>query len=501
MTVLVVGGGIAGLAAALELGRAGVPTLLVEAADRLGGKIQTEQVDGFVIEHGPDSMLTTRPAAVTLARELGLGDQLIGVSEPRIVHILRDGRPIPMPDGLGLVLPTKLRPFVGTRLFSWPEKARMAFDLVMPRVIASDDEAIGAFLRRRLGPALVDRLAGPLVGGIYGTSIEELSLDAVVPTLRIAERDHRSLLLAGLADGRTMRKAAAARAAASAAGGGATAGTRSLGVFASLAGGLGDLVVGIAQAVEATGLVSISLETRVERLQAAGTGYRAKLSDGRIVSADGVLVATPGPAAAGLLGDIAPIVASTVATIPHGSTTVVTLAYRAEAFPEPRVGHGWLIPASEGLPVSALTWASNKWAGRAPDGMVLVRAFVPDEPRNGRTAAQLLALASGAVGRLARVTQAPELSRVTSFSATMPRYTIGHLGRVERVEHELASLAGIVLAGAPYRGVGLPDCITGARAAVTRLLVHLGAARAEVEGVGHDGGGRPDRAAPELVRP
>jgi len=209
MTVLVVGGGITGLAAARDLGLAGIPTLLVEASERLGGKVRTEHAEGFVIEHGPDSVLTTRPAAVALAREVGLGDELIGVTGPRTVYILRDGRMIPMPAGLGLVLPTKVRPFVATRLFSWPEKARMALDLVMPRVASPDDESVGAFLRRRLGAALVDRLAGPLVGGIYGTSIDELSLDAVVPQLHEAERAHRSLLLAGLADGRRMRAVAA----------------------------------------------------------------------------------------------------------------------------------------------------------------------------------------------------------------------------------------------------------------------------------------------------
>jgi oxygen-dependent protoporphyrinogen oxidase len=166
VTVLVVGGGISGLAAAHELSLAGIPALVVEAEDRLGGKIATERVDGFTIEHGPDSMLATRPAGVALARAVGLGGDLVGVQEPRLVHILRDGRPIPMPDGLGLILPTKVRPFVGTRLFSWPEKARMALDLVLPRVMAAGDEPVGAYLRRRLGSALVDRLPGPLVGGI-----------------------------------------------------------------------------------------------------------------------------------------------------------------------------------------------------------------------------------------------------------------------------------------------------------------------------------------------
>lgn len=471
MTVLVAGGGISGLAAAHELSRAGIPALVVEAGDRLGGKIATERVDGFTIEHGPDSMLATRPAGVALARAVGLGGDLVGVREPRLVHILRDGRPIPMPDGLGLILPTKVRPFVGTRLFSWREKARMGLDLVLPRLMAAGDEPVGAYLRRRLGTALVDRLAGPLVGGIYGTSIDELSLDAVVPTLRDAERTHRSLLLAGLADGRRMR-AAAARARAAAQAGGAP--TRPLGVFVSFRGGLGGLVDAIVRGIDAGGTTTVALGTRVLALDPAGAGVRARLSDGRAMGFDAAIVTTEGPAAAALLGPFAPDAAAAVASIPHASSTVVTLAYPVGAFPEPPMGHGWLVPASEGLPVSALTWSSNKWAGRAPDGALLVRAFLPGEPANGRPATELVDLARGALRRLARVTAAPELVRVASFEGTMPRYTVGHLDRVARAEHALAGVPAIRLAGAPYRGVGLPDCIAGASAAVAAVREHLG---------------------------
>ncbi|HEU0243095.1 MAG TPA: protoporphyrinogen oxidase, partial [Candidatus Limnocylindrales bacterium] len=198
MGVLVVGGGISGLAAARALAGDGVPVTLVEAAPRLGGKVATERVDGLVIERGPDSFLATRPAAVLLARELGLADQLVGTRDPRAVFIRHRGRLVPMPEGLGLVLPTRAMPFARTRLFSLPEKLRMAKDVVWPRILRPDDVAVGTFLRERLGSPLVERLAGPLVGGVYGTPVDELSLDAVVPTLRTAEREHRSLLFAGL---------------------------------------------------------------------------------------------------------------------------------------------------------------------------------------------------------------------------------------------------------------------------------------------------------------
>jgi len=477
MTVLVIGGGITGLAAALDLGRAAIPTILVEASDRLGGKIATERPGDFLVELGPDSFLATRPAAVRFARELGLGDALMGVVEPRTVYIRQDGRLIPMPEGLGLVLPTRILPFIRTPLFSPVEKARMGLDLLLPRVAPPHDESVGMFLRRRLGPALVDRLAGPLIGGIYGTSIDDLSLDAVVPQLRQGEREHRSLILAGLADGR--RRAAARRAAAAAsqpsaadAAGGAPA-DRPLGVFATLRGGLGDLVAAAARAIEATESVDVRLGVEVRSLVPVGTGVAASLSDGTTVRVDAVIVATPGPTAARLVEPFAPEAAQAVIGIQHGSSTVVTLAWRRDRIPAPPVGHGVLIPASEGLRISACTISSQKWAGRAPDDHVLIRAFLPDEPAAGRPEGELAAMARSGVAAALGIRADPEFVRVSSFAATMPRYTVGHLARVAVAEAALERWPAVVLAGAPYRGVGLPDCIAGGQSAAARVIERL----------------------------
>ena len=175
MTVVVVGGGITGLTAAYALGQARIPTVLLEATDRLGGKVRTERVDGFLVESGPDSFTTYRAAALELCGELGLGDAIIRPTDPRVVTVRTRGRFVRLPDGMGLVLPTRLRPFVTTRLFSPFEKARMGLDLLLPRERSDGDVAVGPFLRRRLGDALVERLAGPLIGGVYGVPVDELS--------------------------------------------------------------------------------------------------------------------------------------------------------------------------------------------------------------------------------------------------------------------------------------------------------------------------------------
>jgi protoporphyrinogen/coproporphyrinogen III oxidase len=479
VTVLVAGGGITGLAAAQELGRAGVPTLLLEAAPRLGGKVGTDVVDGFVVERGPDSFITTRPAGVALARELGLGDELVGVREPRTVYIMRDGRLVPMPEGLGLVLPTRAWPFVRTRLFSWPEKARMGLDLVLPRLAPAEDESVGRFLERRLGRALVDRLAGPLVGGIYGTDIDELSLDAVVPQLREAEARHRSLLLAGLADGRAMRRARAAREAAARevqpgpGSGAAPVAPRPLGIFASLARGMGSLVDAIEAGLRADASVSVRLGVALRSLEPLGAGVVAHLSDGTTVRADAAILATPGPATAALVEPFAATAARAIATVPHGSSTVVSLGYRVDRLERPLAGHGVLVPPSERLAISACTWSSEKWAGRAPDGAVLVRAFLP-ELGPGLADAELVAMARAAAEPTIGAHGDPELVRVSRAEASMPRYTVGHLDRVARAEAELAAIPAVHLAGAAYHGVGLPDCIAQGRGAAARVVARLG---------------------------
>lgn len=470
MGVLVIGGGITGLAAARALVRDGVPVTLVEASPRLGGKIATERTDGLVLEMGPDSFLATRPAAVALCRELGLGDELVGTLDPRKVYIRHRGELVPMPEGLGLVLPTRAMPFARTRLFSWPEKLRMAKDVVWPRMLPDGDIAVGTFLRRRLGSPLVDRLAGPLVGGVYGTPIDELSLDAVVPQLRVAERDHRSLLAAGLADGRRMREMIAKR----------PPGTRSLGTFVSLRGGMETLVDALEAELAAAG-ADARTGCGVRALSRAGTGVAARFEDGSLGRFDGAILAVPAPAAARLLEGEVPGAAAALGTVPHGTSILVTLAYPRERVGRELVGHGYLVPASEGGPISACTWSSEKWPGRAPDDVVLLRMFVRDEgSATSLPEAELIAAARADAERTLRIAAEPLLTRISRWDGAMPRYTTGHLDRVAAIEAAVTAWPAVTVAGASYRGVGLPDCVTQGVAAATRMGEWLGTRDAEV---------------------
>ena len=464
MAVVVAGGGITGLAAAWELARAGIAVELYEASDRLGGKIRTEHIDGFVVEDGPDSFISYRPAAAALARELGLGSEIIGTTEPRTVHIRTGGRFVPLPDGIGLVLPTRMAPFVATRLFSPLEKLAMARDLLLPRSPADQDVSIGWFLRRRLGPALVARLGDPLIGGIYGASVDELSLDAVVPQLRTAEREHRSLLLASLAQGR-------ARARASEAGIPAPKGS----LFLSLRGGMGCLIDALADRLSDDPNVRIRLGVGVADVRRGSGGLALRLSDGATVRADGVVLAGPARASAAAVADLVPAAAAALAGVPQGSTAVVSLAYRADQLAS-RPGHGFLVARDEPLVFGACTWSSVKWAGRAPDGMLLARAFLGERSPGllARPDDEVAATVHADLARVAGIAGAPAFSRVARWAEAMPRYTIGHLGRVAALDEAMRALPDVAVTGAAVRGVGVPDCVEQGRSAARRIAALLG---------------------------
>lgn len=463
MRLLVVGGGITGLAAAWEAvhgaeGRPPAEVLLVEASDRLGGKLRTEVADGLLVEHGPDSFVGYRPAALTLAGEVGLSGDVIGTSGTRAVSLRSRGRLRPLPAGMGMVLPTRIGPFVTTGILSPADKLRAGMDLVLPRRLHDgEDVAIGAFLRARLGGGIVRRFADPMIGGIYGATVDELSLDAVLPSLRADEAAHRSLMLAALAAGRSAR-----------------AGRGPGSPFRAFRGGMGSLVAALGRSLGQAG-VDLRLGTSVAQLRPAGAGAQAVLDDGSVEDVDAVVLAGGVASSSALLTDPAPGAAAALAGVPLSTSVVVTLAYPADAFPGPVTTHGWL--EADAAPVSGITVSSAKWEGRAPEGTVLIRAFVPARLGDIAYAPDpvLLDRVQTHVGGVLGARMPPELTRVARWERLMPTYTVGHLGRVAAAERGLAHLPAWRVAGSALRGVGVPDCVAdGRRQAALALQARQG---------------------------
>lgn len=473
----IVGGGITGLAAAYyaeQRARAAGRALechLIEAEPSVGGKVRTEHAAGLVIEAGPDSFLARKVAGAELCRAVDLGDDLVGATPGQLkTYVLHRGRLHPLPEGMVLVAPTRIGPFLRSPLLSARGKLRMALDLVLPPRHHLGDESLGGFVRRRLGNEALQVLAGPLLAGIHAGDPDDLSLLATFPQFRQLEQRAGSLVR-GL-----LRQARAAQPGGGSAEQGAAAarpGSRSF--FLTLRRGLGSLPPAVAAALQVT---RIQTGTRVERLQRrAGGGYNLSLSDGTAVAADAVVLAVPAFIAAALLDELEPRAAEGLAEIPYASTAVVALAFPRSAADHLMKGSGFIVAGTEGRAITACTWVSSKWPHAAPGDLALIRCFV------GKAGAEALALAPdpeilAAVRRdLAAamgLTAEPLLTRVFRWPRAMPQYRVGHLDRLAAVEAALAGEAGIVLTGAGYRGVGIPDCISQGAQAADRVAELLG---------------------------
>jgi oxygen-dependent protoporphyrinogen oxidase len=462
--LLVVGGGLSGLAAAhraVELARErGRPLELtvLEAADRLGGTIQTERRDGFLVECGPDSFLSEKPWALALCRRLGVESRLIGTDDRfRRVFVVFRGRLHPLPDGFQLLAPTRLWPFLASSLFSWPGKLRMACDLVLPRG-GSPDESLGAFVRRRLGREALERVAQPLVGGIYTADPDELSLGATMPRFLEMERRERSVILALW---RAARRAPALHA--------GTSGAR-WSLFVTFLEGMEELIRLLATRLPPG---AVRLKERAASVERAGAGWRVTTADGAVLTGDALILSPEAHQVARLLRYVDPGLAHLLEGIPYATSATVTLAYRRADIRHPLDGFGFVVPQAERRPVIAGTFSSVKYPGRAPEGHALLRVFIGgalDEAALEADDAALVETARAQLGELLGATGAPLFTRVARHPHAMPQYHVGHAARAEAIELALARHTGLRLAGGAYRGVGIADCVRSGEAAAEGVV-------------------------------
>jgi oxygen-dependent protoporphyrinogen oxidase len=478
--IAIIGGGISGLAAAFELEehrRAGadVDYVLYEAAARFGGVLRTEHVDGCIVEAGPDSFITEKPWASDLCRALGLGDQLIGSNDAdRKTYILTHGQLVEMPDGLMFMVPTKILPTGLSPLFSWKTKLHMAQELFHPpRAVAGKDdghdESVAAFVERHYGAEMVDRLADPLLSGVYGGEAASLSVRAVLPRFAEMERTHGSLGRAMLAARKNARKKM-------------SSGPRKPAppLFTSLRNGMQHLAETVVSRLSPASLLVNAPVQAIQREaeswvvgvhpQARRTGLQ---SDGF----DSVIIALPAAAAAQVLRIVSPELSAELAAIQYSSSITVGLGYDRDVRQSLPPGFGFLVPRREGKRLLAATFVHNKFPHRAPDDRALLRCFFA-----GRNAEDVWALSDEQIVGIVRnelqqilgpqihgLRAEPLFARVYKWKSAMAQYGVGHLDRLDRIERLRQQLPGLALAGNAYRGIGVPDCVRSGRDAAKQL--------------------------------
>jgi protoporphyrinogen/coproporphyrinogen III oxidase len=439
--VLVIGGGITGLSAAFELHSRGVPFTLIEASPRPGGLIQTDRAGGFVIDAGPDSVLAQKPAAIELCQLVGLGGQLITTRAPRTAYVLRDGRLFPLPSPSVLGVPVTWRGIANYDLLSWPARLRLACEPLVPRHTGGD-EPVAAFFRRRFGAATVDLVAQPLLGGIHAGDVGQLSMPSLFPRLVEAEARRGSVL-------RAFRHQRA----------------RPDGLFRSLVGGMEDLVRAVVARLPPG---SLRLGAAASRLERTGRGWMVTAGAERF-DGGAVILAVPAHAAGALLEPIDPAAAARCREVPYVSTASVALAWRREEVPHPLEGSGFVVARRRSaLRITACTWVSSKWAGRAPGDQVLLRAFVggahdPDAARLEDPA--LIDLARRDMATVLGMRVPPHLARVHRWIDAGAQHHVGQAARVAAIEARLVHQPGLLVAGSGFRSVGIPDCVADGRAA------------------------------------
>ncbi len=425
-SVVIVGGGIAGLTAAYELKKRGVgPITILESRPRLGGTIVTVRESGFVVEGGPDSFITQKPAAAELCRELGLGDRLIGTSS-RKVYVLSRGQLHALPEGMFLTVPTKIGPFLKTGLISFLGKMRMGLDLILPRGKPQEDESLGSFVRRRLGREALEKIAEPLMGGIFLADADELSLKSTFPRFLKIEQEQRSLIKA-------MRKVPV---------GGSTS------PFQALKGGMGELVDALVAKLDGVGL-----RTNTD-VRAITPSWKVTTADGSI-EADHLILSCPAPRSAELLRPVDAALADLVAGIKYLSSATVSLGYRRSDVARELDATGFVIPKGEGRRIIACTWSSMKFDGRAPEGHVLVRCFFK-EPSGDIVSAAMMEM------RDLLGAKEPLFTKSFDWPAANPVYRVGHEAKIKAIDARTPK--GLHLIGSGFRGVGIPDCVRDARA-------------------------------------
>lgn len=461
--IAIIGGGISGLSAAVTLERAraaGTPLQyrVFEAAPRLGGVLLTERVDGCVVEGGPDSFLTEKSWGLDFVRSIGLGDQLISSNDAdRKTYILVKGCLEPIPDGLMFMVPTRIAPILTTRLFSLPAKIRMAFEYFQKPLASEKDETVAEMVERHFGSEMVDRLADPLLAGVYGGEAAQLSAAAVLPRFVDMERKYGSLSRAMLAARKQMATAASAN-------------SKPRALFTSLKDGMRQLVEAIepmlAPGAASTGNPVVGLTRSADR-------WLITPMQGSPDEFDAVILALPASAASMLLGNVEPKLAGELGQIRYSSSVTVNLGYSRSDLQQLPPGFGFLVPRSENRRMLACTFVHVKFPHRAPDDKGILRCFIGgarDESVLELPDNDLIEMVRRNLAEILALTAEPRFARVYRWRRAMAQYTTGHLDRIRRIKELQSAVPDLYLAGNAYQGIGVPDCIASGESAAKSAM-------------------------------
>lgn len=473
--VVIIGGGIAGLAAAYSLREHQKPSgndfeiVLVEKKMTLGGNIRTEKEKGFLIEGGPDCFLSEKPWAMELCKRIGLEGDLLNTNEAnKKTFVLSGGKLHELPEGVILMIPTKIMPLATSSLISIPGKIRMAMEMFIPKKKDGEDETLGSFVRRRLGQETLDKIAEPLVAGVHAGDPETMSVRASFPKFVQLEEEHGSLIKGMLKRMELMKKTRKAP---------LKPPGKKVTMFLTLKGGLSDLVNTLTARIEGFGNTRIRKGLAIKSVLKKGAGYEIAFEGGEPpLHADAVVVAAPSYAASSLLSGLDKALSEKLGTIPYVSTATVSIAFRKKDVRHPLNGFGFVVPRIEKRKIMAATWTSVKFSHRAPEDSVLIRCFV-----GGAKNMELVSLNDEEMIRMVRdelrdimgIDAEPVLARVFRWVNSMPQYTVGHEERVAAIEEMVSGHHGLYVTGSAYHGIGISDSVRNGEVIAKKILHQL----------------------------
>lgn len=466
--IIIVGGGITGLSTAyfiqekLKEGDIPADCLLIEADDRLGGKIHSVQTDDFIIEGGPDSFITQKKWGLELCRRLGLEDRLVQTNPlDKAIFVLTKGKLQPFPEGFNLMIPGKITPFLLTPLVSPLGKLRMGMDVFIPPKDSNDDESIADFVRRRLGNEAVRKFAEPILAGIFAGDAEKLSIKATFPQFTALEQKYGSLIMgmrARLGQGKN--------------GGNAGSKKPAYSMFVTLRDGLSSIVTELRKRLDAVEILTGQGVTQVNPVKA---GYEVFVGSER-KQADALVVTCNTHVSAGWIEHWDLPLSKLLREIPYVSTATVSVGFKKSEVKHPLKGFGFVVPREENCGINASTWSSSKFAGRASKEHVLIRTFLGGAHGEGmisRDDEDLISMVRQDLKAILGIDARPTIAKVFRWIKANPQYHVGHLDRVAEIEKQVQQHTGFFLAGAAYRGVGIPDCVEQGQATAAKVIASI----------------------------